>query len=50
MPQLFFQKASVLISWLQLPSAVILEPRKRKSVNVAHREHGKALFVGAKPV
>ena len=32
---LFFQGASVLISWLQSPSAVILEPRKMKSVTVS---------------
>ena len=32
---LFFQEASVLISWLQSPSAVILEPRKIKSVTVS---------------
>jgi len=34
--QLFFQGASVfLISWLQSPSAVILEPKKIKSVTVS---------------
>ena len=32
---LFFQGASVLISWLQSPSAVILEPKKIKSVTVS---------------
>ena len=32
---LFFQGASVLISWLQSPSAVILEPRKIKSLTVS---------------
>ena len=32
---LFFQEASVLISRLQSPSAVILEPRKIKSVTVS---------------
>ena len=31
----FFQGASVLISWLQLPSAVILESKKIKSVTVS---------------
>ena len=31
----FFQGASVLISWLQSPSAVILEPKKIKSVTVS---------------
>ena len=33
--QLFFQGASVLISWLQLPPAVVLEPKKIKSVIVS---------------
>ena len=33
--QLFFQGASVLISWLQSPSAVILEPKKIKSITVS---------------
>ena len=32
---LFFQEASVLISWLQSPSAVILEPPKIKSATVS---------------
>ena len=32
---LLSQGASVLISWLQSPSAVILEPRKMKSVTVS---------------
>ena len=32
---LFFQGASVLISWLQSQSAVILEPKKIKSVTVS---------------
>ena len=32
---LFFQGASVLISWLQSPSAVILEPKKIKSDTVS---------------
>ena len=31
----FFQGASVLISWLQLLSVVILEPKKIKSVTVS---------------
>ena len=31
----FFQGASVLISWLQSPSAVILEPKKIKSDTVS---------------
>ena len=31
----FFQGASVLISWLQSPSAVIWEPMKIKSVTVS---------------
>ena len=32
----FFQGASILlISWLQLPSAVILEPKKIKSVTIS---------------
>ena len=31
----FFQGANILISWLQSPSAVILEPRKIKSVTVS---------------
>ena len=30
----FFPKSKVLISWLQSPSAVILEPKKIKSVTV----------------
>ena len=30
----FFPKSEVLISWLQSPSAVILEPKKIKSVTV----------------
>ena len=33
--QLSFQEAIVLISWLQPPSAVILEPKKRKSLTVS---------------
>ena len=33
--QLFFQGASILISWLQSPSAVILEPKKIKSITVS---------------
>ena len=33
--ELFFQETSVLISWLQSPSAVILEPMKIKSVTVS---------------
>ena len=33
--QLSFQEAIVLISWLQPPSAVILEPKKRKSVSAS---------------
>ena len=33
--ELFFQGASVLISWLQFPSAVILEPNKLKPVTVS---------------
>ena len=33
--QLFFQEARVLISCLQSPSAVILEPKKVKSVTVS---------------
>ena len=32
---LFFQRTSVLISWLQSPSAVILEPKKMKSVTIS---------------
>ena len=32
--QFFFQGASVLISWLQSPSAMILQPKKIKSVTV----------------
>ena len=31
----FFQRASVLISWLQSPFAVILEPNTIKSVTVS---------------
>ena len=31
----FFQGASILIAWLQSPSAVILEPKKIKSVTVS---------------
>ena len=30
-----FQAASVLISWMQSPSAVILEPKKIKSVTAS---------------
>ena len=33
--KLFFQGASILISWLRSPSAVILEPRKVKSVTAS---------------
>ena len=33
--QLYFQGANVLISWLQSPSAVVLEPKKLKSVTVS---------------
>ena len=33
--QLFFQGASVLILWMQPPSAVILEPKKIKSVTIS---------------
>ena len=32
--KLFFQRVSVLISWLQSPSAVILEPKKIKPVTI----------------
>ena len=35
----FFQGASVLISWLQSPSAVILEPKKIKSDTVSTVYH-----------